>query len=116
MLHSFRLSRIANMLENWHQMVGNWLETINILIHEYLQCMYEIVTILWFSMKLGVINSYLVVCFYNGFKSFQVREYLQISCKKILHNGYKTTFMEKCFKFTINTRENFTNYFFPQFD
>ena len=31
---------------------------------------------------------------------------------KILHNGYKTTFMEKCIKFTINIRENFTNYFF----
>ena len=30
---------------------------------------------------------------------------------KILHNGYKTTFMEKCIKFTINIRENFTNYF-----
>ena len=22
---------------------------------------------LWFSMKLGVINSFLIVCFYNGF-------------------------------------------------
>ena len=31
---------------------------------------------------------------------------------KILHNGYKTTFMELCIKYTINTRENFTNYFF----
>ena len=29
------------MLENWHQMDGNWLETINI----YIQCVYEIVTI-----------------------------------------------------------------------
>ena len=25
---------------------------------------------LWFSMKLGVINSFLVVCFYNGFKHY----------------------------------------------
>ena len=65
--------------------------------------------LLWFSMKLGVINSFLVVCFYNGFKSFQVGEYLQNLCK-ILHNGYKTTFVEKCIKYTINTRENFTNY------
>ena len=32
---------------------------------------------------------------------------------KILCNGYKTIFMEKCIKFTMNTRENFTNYFFP---
>ena len=31
---------------------------------------------------------------------------------KILCNGYKTTFIEKCVKFTINRRENFTNYFF----
>ena len=30
---------------------------------------------------------------------------------KILCNGYKTTFMEEYIKFTINTRENFTNYF-----
>ena len=30
---------------------------------------------------------------------------------KILHNGYKSTFMEYCIKSTINTRENFTNYF-----
>ena len=29
------------MLENWHQMDGNWLETIN----TYIQCTYEIVTI-----------------------------------------------------------------------
>ena len=69
---------------------------------------------LWFSMKLGVINSFLIVCFCNGFKSFQVGEYLQNLCKKKkLHNGYKTTFIEKCVKFTINTRENFTNYFSP---
>ena len=31
---------------------------------------------------------------------------------KILHNGYKSTFMEYCVKSTINARENFTNYFF----
>ena len=30
---------------------------------------------------------------------------------KILRNGYKSTFMEYCVKSTINTRENFTNYF-----
>ena len=27
---------------------------------------------LWFSMKLGVINSFLIVCFYNGFKSWRI--------------------------------------------
>ena len=47
------------MLENWHQMVGNWLETIKTYIH----CAYEILLLLWFSMKLGVINSFLIVCF-----------------------------------------------------
>ena len=41
-------------------------------------------------MKLGVINSFLIVCFYNGFKSYQLGEYLQNSCK-ILCNGYKST-------------------------
>ena len=30
--------------------------------------MYEIFLLLLFSMKLGVINSFLVVCFYNGLK------------------------------------------------
>ena len=33
-------------------------------------------------------------------------------CAKILCNGYKSTFMEYCVKYMINTRENFTNYFF----
>ena len=33
-------------------------------------------------MKFGVINSFLIVCFYNGFESCQVGEYLQNSCKK----------------------------------
>ena len=28
---------------------------------------------LWFSMKLGVINSFLVVCFYNGLKKYSNR-------------------------------------------
>ena len=41
MLHSFSIFRIANMLENWHQMDGNWLETIK----TYIQCAFEIVTI-----------------------------------------------------------------------
>ena len=56
-------------------------------------------------MKLGVINSFLIVCFYNGFKSYQVGKYLQNSCK-ILHNGYKSTFLEYCVKSIINAREN----------
>ena len=38
---------------------------------------------LWFSMKLGVINNFLIVCFYNGFKITQIREYLQNSCNNI---------------------------------
>ena len=25
---------------------------------------------LWFSMKLGMINSFLIVCFYNGFQNY----------------------------------------------
>ena len=38
----------------------------------YNACM-RLFQLLWFSIKLGMINSLLVVCFYNGFKSFQVR-------------------------------------------
>ena len=64
---------------------------------------------LWFSMKLGVINSFLVVCFYNAFlKVFKLENIYKIHAK-ILCNGYKT-FMEKCVEFTINTKGNFTNY------
>ena len=59
MLHSFSLFRIANMLENWHQMDGNWLETIK---HTYIARM-RFLPFSWFSMKLGVINSFLIVCF-----------------------------------------------------
>ena len=29
----------------------------------YIHCVYEILPFLWFSMKLGVINSFLIVCF-----------------------------------------------------
>ena len=72
MLHSFSLFRIANMLENWHQMDGNWLETIK---HTYSVHM-RLLPFLWFSMKLGVINSFLIVCFtmvqkkYLGWRNF----------------------------------------------
>ena len=65
---------------------------------------------LWFSMKHGVINSFLIVCFTMVLKLFKSENIYKI-CAKILHNGHKTTFMEKCIKFTINIRENFTNYF-----
>ena len=47
------------MLENWHQMDGNWLETIK---HTHIARM-RFLPFSWFSMKLGVINSFLVVCF-----------------------------------------------------
>ena len=36
-------------------------------------------------------------------KFYQVGKYLQNS-SKILHNGYKSTYMEYCVKSTINTR------------
>ena len=81
MLHSFRLFRIANILENWHQMVGNRLETIKTYIH----CTYEILPFSWFSMKLGVINSFLVVCFTMvQKKNIQIGKYLQNSYKNIM--------------------------------
>ena len=68
---------------------------------------------LWFSMKLGVINSFFSLCVFTMvLKVFKLENIYKIHAK-ILHNGYKTTFMGKCVKFTINTRENFTNYFFP---
>ena len=74
MLHSFSLFRIANMLENWHQMDGNWLETVY--IHTY-SAHVKLLPFSWFSMKLGVINSFLVLCFTMVQKNIQVREILQ---------------------------------------
>ena len=76
----------------------------------YNACM-RLLPFLWFSMELGVINSFLVVWFYNGFKKIFKLENIYKIRAKILCNGYKTTFTEKCVTFTINIRENFTKYF-----
>ena len=89
------------MLENWHQMDGNWLETMK---HAYIAHM-RFLSFLWFSMKLGVINSFLVVCFTMVQKIFKSENIYKI-LTKISCNGYKTMFREKCVTFTINTREN----------
>ena len=59
-----------------------------------------------FSMKLGVINSFLIVCFTMVQKIFRLEKIYKILIKISL-NGYKTIFREKCVTFTINTRENF---------
>ena len=57
----------------------------------------------WFSMKLGMINSFLIVCF-TMVQKFGLEKYRILT--KISLNGYKTIFKEKCITFTINTREN----------
>ena len=61
----------------------------------------------WFSMKLGMINSFLIVCFTMVQKKIFKSENLYKIHTKISRNGYKTTFRGKCITFTINTRENF---------
>ena len=66
-------------------------------------------------MRLGVINSSLVVCFTMVQKVFRSENIYKIHAK-ISCNGYRTTFREKCITFTINTREIFTNYFSHDFD
>ena len=99
------------MLENWHQMDGNWLETIK---HTYFVCMRSL-PFSWFSMKLGVINSFLIVYFTMVQKIIKLENIYKI-CTKISCNGYKTTLREKCVTITINTREIFTNYFSHKFD
>ena len=48
----------------------------------------------WFSMRLGMINSFLIVCFTMVQKIFKSENIYKIRAK-ILHDGYKTTFMEK---------------------
>ena len=67
------------MLENWHQMDGNWLETIK---HTDIVRM-RFLPFSWFSMKLGMINSFLVVCFAMVQKNIQIIKYLQNSYKNI---------------------------------
>ena len=65
-------------------------------------------------MRLCMINSLLVVCFYNGFKVIKLVNIYKIR-GKIVHNGYKSTFMEYCIKSTINSRgilPIFINYLF----
>ena len=90
------------MLENWHQMDGNWLETIK---HTYIVRM-RFSPFSRFSMKLGVINSFLIVCFTMVQKKIFKSENIYKIRTKISRNGYKTTFRKKCVTFTINTREN----------
>ena len=46
-------------------------------------------------MKLGVINSFLIVCFTMVQKIFKSENIYKIRAK-ISRNGYKTTFREKC--------------------
>ena len=57
----------------------------------------------WFSMKLGVINSFLVVCFTVVQKNLKNTEFSQ---KYHLKAIKYIIFMEKCITLTINTREN----------
>ena len=47
-----------------------------------------------FSMKLGVINSFLIVCFTMVLKKIFKSENIYKIHAKILCNGYKTTFTE----------------------
>ena len=111
MLHSFSLFRIANMLENLAS--DGWQLAWN---HKtYIHCAHEILPFLWFSMRLGVINSFLVVCFTMVQQIFKSENIYKIRAK-ISRNGYKTTFRGKCITFTINTREIFTNYFSRDFN
>ena len=50
----------------------------------------------WFSMKLGMINSFLIVCFTMVQKKKFKSENIYKIHTKMSHNGYKTTFREKC--------------------
>ena len=70
---------------------------------------------LWFSMRLGVINSFLVVCFTMVQKIFKSESIYKIRAK-ILHNGYKTTFTEKMCYIYNQYKGKFYQIFFPQFD
>ena len=72
------------MLENWHQMDGNWLETIK---HVYSAHM-RLLPFSWFSMKLGMINSF-SLCVLQWFKKYLGWGNFTKFLTKISHNGYK---------------------------
>ena len=64
----------------------------------------------WFSMKLGVMNSFLIVYFtmvQNWFEKYRI-------LTKISLKGYETIFKTECITFAINTAENIP-IIFPQF-
>ena len=75
----------------------------------------KLLPFLWFSMKLGVINSFLVVSFTMAQKLFKLENIYKIRAKYHIM-AIKQHLGEKCITFTINTRENFTNYFSCNFD
>ena len=54
----------------------------------------RLIPFLWFSMKLGVINSFLVVWFYNGFKKKKKK-------KKNSNRRIFTKFMQKYYIMAI---------------
>ena len=68
------------MLENWHQMDGDWLETINIYIYN---AHMKLLPFLWFSMKLNH-NSFLIVCFTMVQQIFRSEKFYKISYKNIM--------------------------------
>ena len=80
----------------------------------YNACM-RLLPFLWFSMVFGMINSFLIVCFTMVQNIFKLENIYKI-LTKISRNGYKTMLRGKYITFTINTRENFTNYFSHNFD
>ena len=109
MLHSFRLFRIASMLENWHQMVGNWLETID----KYMN-IYNARMRLWYFCGLVLDLAWSIVfslCALQWFKNLSKLENIYKILIKKLYNSYKTTFREKCVKIIKYMCRNFINYF-----
>ena len=77
----------------------------------YSACM-RLLPFSWFSMKLGVINSFLIVCFTMVQK---INKNIEFSPKMSL-KGYKTIFTEKCITLTINTREKMVQKFSHDLD
>ena len=55
-------------------------------------------------MRLCMINSLLVVCFYNGFKQIKSVNFFIKFHEKAIRNGYKSTFTEYSDQFSRNIR------------
>ena len=81
----------------------------------YNACM-RLLPFLWFSMKLGVINSFLIVCFYNGLKKYSNWRIFTKIVQKYYVMAIKQHLQKNVLHLQSICERKFYQLFFPQFD